>query len=225
MFDQVLFVAWPYVAVAICVGGGIYRYKQDRFSYSSFSSQFLENRGSFFSIPWHYGIILILGAHVIAALVPGLWQQVLGDNSRIVVLEITGLALAMLAIIGLTVLVLRRLVNSKVGHVTSVMDWIVLLVLLAQVFLGFWVALYYRWGSDWYLRTAVPWLVSLAKFKPDTQYVTVLPWVVKAHMVGGFLIIALFPFTRLVHIVTYPLSYLWRPYQLVIWNRRARSSR
>ncbi|MBI4301931.1 MAG: respiratory nitrate reductase subunit gamma, partial [Chloroflexi bacterium] len=52
-----------------------------------------------------------------------------------------------------------------------------------------------------------------------------LPWAVKSHMLGGFLIIALFPFTRLVHLVTFPITYLWRPYQVVIWNRRARASR
>jgi nitrate reductase gamma subunit len=93
-------------------------------------------------------------------------------------------------------------------------------VLLTQVALGFWTALVYRWGSDWYLHTAVPWLYSLATFNPQIQYVTALPWEVKLHMLGGFLIILLFPFTRLVHIVTYPVTYLWRPLQVVIWNRR-----
>jgi len=90
--------------------------------------------------------------------------------------------------------------------------------------LGFSIALIYRWGSDWYLHTAVPWLVSLAKFDPQTQYVTALPLLVKLHMLGGFVILALFPFTRLVHLVTFPITYLWRPIQVVIWNR-ARAGR
>ncbi len=68
----------------------------------------------------------------------------------------------------------------------------------------------------------MPWLVSLARLDPQTQYVTSLPWVVKLHMLGGFLLIALFPFTRLVHVVAVPIAYLWRPYQVVIWNRRVR---
>jgi len=67
----------------------------------------------------------------------------------------------------------------------------------------------------------VPWLWSLFSFHPRIQYVTALPWVVKLHMLGGFLIIALFPFTRLVHMIALPVSYLWRPYQVVIWNRRS----
>jgi nitrate reductase gamma subunit len=94
-------------------------------------------------------------------------------------------------------------------------------VLLAQVALGMWVALGYRWGSDWYVHTAAPWVHSLFRLQPDVATVTVLPWVVKAHMLGGFVLLAMFPFTRLVHIVTYPITYLWRPYQVVIWNRRA----
>lgn len=226
MLDAVLFVALPYLAVATAIVGGIYRYRSDRFSYSSFSSQFLDNKTLLFgSVSWHYGILLILGAHVIGALAPGLWQGVLADRNRLYFLEITGLALALFAIVGLVLLILRRLGNARVFRVTTAMDWILLAALLAQVVLGFWVALFYRWGSDWYLHTAVPWLVSLVKFKPEIQYVSVLPWVVKVHMLGGFVIIALFPFTRLVHVVTYPFSYLWRPYQVVRWNRRPRRLR
>ena len=47
-----------------------------------------------------------------------------------------------------------------------------------------------------------------------------MPWPVKAHAVGGFVLLFLFPYTRLVHVVSYPIRYLARPYQLVIWNRR-----
>lgn len=224
--DMVLFVGFPYAAVAVAIVGGIYRYRSDRFSYSSFASQFLDNKTLVFgSVPWHYGILLILGAHVVGALTPGLWQEVLSDQTRLYFLEISGLTLALFAMIGLVLLILRRLGNARVFRVTTTMDWVLLAVLLAQVALGFWVALFYRWGSDWYLHTAVPWMVSLVQFKPQIQYVSALPWVVKAHMLGGFVIIALFPFTRLVHVVTYPYSYLWRPYQLVRWNRRSRALR
>lgn len=83
------------------------------------------------------------------------------------------------------------------------------------------IALGYRWGSDRYVHTAAPLMHSLVKLDPDVTTVTVLPWVVKAHMLGGFVLLAMFPFTRLVHIVTYPLSYLWRPSQIAVWNRRS----
>jgi len=100
------------------------------------------------------------------------------------------------------------------------MDWVLLVVLLVQVALGFWVSLVYRWGSEWFVHTAAPWLTSLATFHPQIDYVTSLPWVVKLHMLNGFLVIAIFPFTRLVHLVALPFWYLWRPYQVVIRNRK-----
>ncbi|MCC7103578.1 MAG: respiratory nitrate reductase subunit gamma [Chloroflexi bacterium] len=225
MFDSVLFVAFPYVAIALAVAVGVYRYVTDRFSYSTQSSQFLENRALFWgSVPWHYGIVIILLAHLLALLFPAQWSTLIAEPARLYVLEVTGLALALSAFIGLALLLLRRLRNSRAFAVTSVMDWVLLVTLLAQVALGFWVALFYRWGADWFLHTAVPWLVSLVVFNPQIQHVTVLPWPVKLHMLGGFLLVALFPFTRLVHIGTVPITYLWRPYQVVRWYRRPASS-
>ncbi|MCC6639844.1 MAG: respiratory nitrate reductase subunit gamma [Deltaproteobacteria bacterium] len=222
MWDSVLFVAFPYVAITIAILMAIVRYRTDRFSYSSLSSQFLESRALFWgSVPWHYGVIPILGAHLLALVFPGFWGDLIADEMRLYVLEVTGLALALMTVVGLALLIVRRVRNARVLAVTSTMDWLLLVVLLVQVALGTWVALVYRWGSDWYLHTAVPWLLSLLRFEPQTQYVTALPWVVKLHMLGGFLVILLFPFTRLVHLVTFPVTYLWRPIQVVIWNRRA----
>lgn len=221
MFDVVLFAVFPYVAVIVAVLMGIYRYMNDRFTYSSLSSQLLENRMLFWGVvPWHYGVIIILAAHLGALLFPVLWGDWIADQTRLYIMELTGLSLALMSIIGLTILIVRRFRNTRAMAVMSVMDWVLLLVLLSQVILGFWTALVYRWGSDWYLHTAVPWLYSLAVFNPQIQYVTALPFEVKLHMLGGFLIILLFPFTRLVHIVTYPITYLWRPIQVVIWKRR-----
>lgn len=226
MYDYVLFAVFPYVAVVLAVVVGIYRYFNDRFSYSSFSSQFLENRTLFWgSVLWHYGILTILLAHVLAFLFPTQWAALIAEPVRLYVLEVSGLALAAVTILGLVLLIIRRLLNPRVFVVTTAMDWVMLTALLTQVVLGFWVALFYRWGADWYLHTAVPWLSSLLTLNPQIQYVTTLPWVVKLHMLNAFLIVALFPFTRLVHMVTVPISYLWRPYQLVLWNWRARASR
>ncbi len=221
MFDTFFFAVFPYLAVAIAVAGGIARYATDRFSYSSQSSQLLENRRLFWgSVLWHYAIILILLAHVAALAVSGAWGDLVANPARLYTLEVIGIALGLAAVLGLTLLIARRISSPRVGAVTSKADWLLLSVLLAQVVLGLWVALGYRWGSDWYVHTVVPWLESLFKLEPDTQFITILPWVVKLHALGGFLLIALFPFTRLAHIVTVPITYLWRPYQVVIWNRR-----
>lgn len=221
MVDTFLFVAIPYMAVAVAIGGGIVRYRTDRFSYSSQSSQFLEGRGLFWgSNAWHYGILLVLGAHFAALAISDAWGSLVANPARLYALEAIGAGLGLLAFFGLLTLVLRRLLSARAARVTSGADWLLLVVLLCQVGLGLYVAVAYRWGSDWYLHTAVPWLESLAEFQPKTQTITILPWTVKLHALGGFALLMLFPYTRLVHVVTYPLSYLWRPYQLVIWNRR-----
>ena len=116
-----------------------------------------------------------------------------------------------------------RVRYERIRAVTSPADWALLAVLLVQVALGVYVSLVYRWGADWYLDTAVPWLVSLVSLNPKTQYVSSLPWVVQLHMLGGFMVIALFPFSRLVHLIMFPFWYLWRPYQLVIRNTPAKA--
>lgn len=221
MLDTVLFVAFPYVTVLMAVLVGVYRYRHDRYSYSSQSSQFLEGTALFWgSVPWHYGIITILLVHLLAALLPGPWAFLLGSPLRLYALEATGLALTLLAFAGLGLLIIRRLTVPRIIEVTSGMDWVLLAALLAQVALGGWIALFYRWGGIWYLHTAVPWLWSLVTLNPRIEAIANLPLVIKLHILGGFIIAGIFPFTRLVHVVAFPITYLWRPHQVVIWNGR-----
>jgi nitrate reductase gamma subunit len=216
-----LWAVFPYIAFAIFIFGGLYRYLHDRFSFSSQSSQFFENRMAFWgSTMWHYGIILILIPHTLGFLFPTAWAALISNQTRLYVLEVTGLALALMAICGLAILIARRLTNARVQFVTTGMDWVLLASLALQVVMGFWIAFFYRWGSEWYLHTSVPWLQSLAVFNPQIQYVTAMPLPVKIHMLNAFVLLSLFPFTRLVHVVTLPLPYLFRPYQVVIWYRQ-----
>jgi len=218
--DIVLFAVFPYLALVVAVWGGIYRWRHDRFSYSSLSSELLEKRQLFWgSEPWHYGIVVVLLAHLVAFLVPGVWSRVIAAPATLYTFEVVGFAFALAALVGLCVLIVRRLVQQRIRSVTSVMDWVLLIVLLVQVALGFWVSLFYRWGADWFVHTSVPWLQSLVLLDPQVQYVSSLPWIVKLHILNGFLVIALFPLSRLVHLVALPFWYLWRPYQVVIRNR------
>jgi nitrate reductase gamma subunit len=220
MSDIVLFAAFPYVAVVLAVAGGVYRYRKNRFSYSSLSSQLLENKRLFWgSVPWHYGIVVVLLAHLIGFLVPGMWASLTSTPTALYSIELVGFAFGMAALFGLCVLMVRRASFERIRAVTSTMDWVLLLALLLQVALGMWVSLVYRWGADWYVDTAVPWLISLVSLNPQTHFVSSLPWLVKLHMLNGFVVIALFPFSRLVHVIMFPFWYLWRPYQLVISNR------
>ena len=208
MSDIILFVAFPYVAVVLAIVVGVQRYRTNRFSYSTLRSQILENRTLFWgSVPWHYGIVVVLLAHLIGFLIPGMWASITADPAALYTIEMIGFAFGMAALFGLCVLMVRRSTYERIRAVTSPMDWVLLIALLVQVALGMYVSLAYRWGADWYVDTAVPWLVSLVSLNPQTQYVSSLPWAVKLHMLNGFLVIALFPFSRLVHLIMFPFWY------------------
>ena len=217
--DQLLLAVFPYVAIVLAVVVTCLRYFGNRFSYSSLSSQFLENRQLFWgSVPWHYGILFLLTGHLVGLLIP---RTVLAWNGvpwRLYVLEASALAFGLLTLWGLIVLIFRRITSARIRAVTSTMDVVLLLVLLVQVVAGVWMAIFYRWGSSWYAGFAVPYLVSLLKLNPDIVLVANFPFMAKLHIVNAFLILLLLPFTRLVHLLSVPFSYLWRPYQVVIWN-------
>lgn len=221
MIDLVLFGIFPYVAVALAVAVGSYRFAVDRYSWSSHSSQFLESRLLFWgSVPWHYAILLILAAHLLAVLFPAGWGVLLGRPVRLYFLEVTGMALGLCTVIAVVLLMGRRLLDGRLNAVTSKIDWLVLWLLLLQVATGLYIAFTLRWGGVWYAHTATPWLRSLVVLQPEVQYLAALPVVVKVHAANAFLLVALLPFSRLVHLLSVPLGYLTRPYQVVIWYRQ-----
>jgi nitrate reductase gamma subunit len=214
-----LFVAFPYVAVIVFVVGVTYRYRQQGFTVSSLSSQFLEGKKLFWgTVPFHLGILVVLVGHLVAFLFP---RATLAWNSipvRLIILEVTAFIFGLTVLVGLAALMYRRLTNPRIRAVTTGMDVTIELLLLAQVVLGCWIALGYRWGSSWFAADLTPYLWSLVSLTPETAAVFALPWVIKLHIVGAFAIVLMVPFTRLVHFVVAPLHYIGRPYQQVIWN-------
>ncbi|HEX9052675.1 MAG TPA: NarK family nitrate/nitrite MFS transporter [Anaeromyxobacter sp.] len=218
MNDAFLFGVFPYAALA-AAGVGVAARRRMPATLGTRSSEFLEKKALFWgSVPWHYAVLLVLAAHLVAAVVPGAWGRVLSDPVRLVVLEMAGTALGLWATIAMALLVVRRATSARLRAVTTKVDWLVLGLLLAQVAMGTWVSLTLRWGSVWYLHTAAPWLASLGALAPRTDLAAVLPSIAKLHAIGGFLVLALLPFSRLVHALTVPLAYLWRPSQVVVWN-------
>ena len=218
--NQLLFGVFPYVAVAIALVVTPWRYFSNRFSYSSLSSQFLENKQLFWgSVPWHYGILVILAGHLMGWLMP---QSILAWNGvpwRLYLLECTGLAFGFLTLWGLLVLIVRRATQPRIRAITTAMDILVLLALLVQVVAGVGTAIFYRWGSSWYAASAVPYLWSIFQLNPNISLVATMPVMVKIHIVGAFFLIGMLPFTRLVHFLSLPIQYLWRPPQVVVWNQ------
>lgn len=216
--DQLLFIVFPYVAFVVFLLFSIRRYLMQSFTFSSLSSQFLENKQHFWGlVPFHYGIIVILTGHFVAFLIP---REIIAWNNeplRLYVLEIAAFVFALLTLIGLTSIIIRRFTTPKMKIVTSPADWILLTILGIQILSGMFVAVFHSWGSTWYAATASPYLWSLITLNPDISYVTAMPWMVKVHIIGAFVMIAFFPFTRLVHALVVPNPYLWRKPQVVRW--------
>lgn len=222
MWDNIIYGQLPYLLITIAVVGTIYRYQVQRFTWSSQSSEFLENKSLFYgSFPWHYGVLIILSMHIIAIFIP---SGILAWNStpvRLYIMELSGLSLGILAFFGLLVFIYRRLTDARVKSLTTTWDVIVLIVLLIQIITGLANAIVYRWGSNWYAATAVPWIWSVLTLQPNVEFVKNLPLLTKVHILNAMLFIALIPFTRLVHILAFigPLKYITRPYQVVRWYK------
>ena len=223
MLDAFLFVGLPYVALFVLVAGTAYRVHYNKFSYSSLSSQFLESkRLKYGSMPFHVGILIILVGHVIPVLVPGLWQALTANYFFLLLVESLGIIAAFLALFGLCALAYRRLTSSKIQAVTTPVDLAVLGLLIAQVCVGIGVAGGYRWGASWSTDTTTPYLWSLVTLQPQTDLILGLPPTVKLHLVLAWLLFMLVPFSRLVHLFAFPLSYLWRPPIKVVWTNPRR---
>ncbi len=222
--DRFLFGVLPYLSMVIFFVITIQRYRTIKFSYSTLSSQFLENRQHFWgNVPFHYGILAVLAGHVVAFIIP---RQILLWNSvplRLYVLELSALIFSLLTLVGLFALLNRRFRNKKIRVVTSTADWVLYLLLFVQIVGGIYIAIHHRWGSSWFSISIVPYLWSLIKLNPDILYITGMPLMVKLHMINAFLIIGFFPFTRLVHILVVPNPYFWRKVQVVRWYRDRRS--
>lgn len=220
-WDSVFFVILPYAAFLLAVIVTVYRSIYRPFTVSSLSSQLLERKQLYWgSISFHWGIVLILLMHLLAVLLP---QGLLLWNAaplRLYLLEFSGLALGLWSLGGLLILIWRRLSNRRIRVVTSPMDMIVLLGLLVSVITGVIIATAYRFGSYWFTGVFTPYLLSLFVLQPRVDLVAPLPWVIKLHVINFFVLMLLFPFSRLVHIFTYPLGYLLRPWQIVVWYRK-----
>jgi nitrate reductase gamma subunit len=218
--DVVLLALLPYFAIGLAIVLGVYRYLTNGFSVSSLSSELLERRRlSWGSIPWHYGVILTLVVHIVAAAFPSFWSALGADATRLYVMEVTGWGVTIFLGVGLAVLIARRVGSARMRVVTSLTDWILLASLMVQVALGLYISVTLRWGDIWYTQIVVPWLQSLVTFNPQILFVSSLPLVAKLHILNALILVMLIPFTRLMHMFTVPFGYLRRPYQLYIWRR------
>lgn len=228
MWNNFLFIGLPYAALVTLLVGSIFRYRMFGFKVSSLSSQFLESRELFFGIrPFHWGIIFLFFGHLAAFLFPRGIMVLGAVPVRVFIIEVAALGFGILTLYGLLALIYRRLKHKRLWAVTNKMDVMVFLILAIQVVTGLWVAFFHRWGSVWFASVLTPYLRSIFTLSPDIAAVAAMPLIVKIHTVSAFVFIGIIPFTRFMHFLVYPFSYLWRRSQVVIWNwdrKRIRNS-
>ncbi|MFN3478275.1 MAG: respiratory nitrate reductase subunit gamma [bacterium] len=221
LVDFALFIIFPYISITLLVSGIIWRFASNSFSVSSLSTQILENKVLFFaSVSWHFAILGTIFTHITAFLFPGLWVWLVSNHELHRILEFIGAIVATLLIIGLFLYMYRRAFVSGVVKNTTFGDWLVLIVLLIQVSTGFAQLVFYQNGSIFFSQHATPWLWSLLTFNPNIEYLNGLPWVSKLHFFNAFVFFAILPFTRLIHIMVFPIPYLWRRYVVVKWFKK-----
>lgn len=219
MLDYFLFSIFPYLTVAIFLIGSIYRYKKRGFQVSSLSSEFLERKKLFWgSQPFHWGLMVLFFGHLIAFLFPKALLAWNGEPVRLIILEISSFVFGLSALIGLILLIKRRLESKMIVVSTNKMDMLVYTVLIVQFISGLGIAYFERWGSSWFASVLTPYLRSVFAFNPEIGAVSEMPWIIQIHIFSAFFIVAIIPFTRFVHFLVAPIDYIWRKYQLVIWN-------
>jgi len=223
-WNTLLFVIFPYVALFTATIVTIYRSVYRPFSISSLSSQLLERQQLFWgSIPFHWGVTILLTGHLIAIFIP---QSIVLWNAhplRLYLLELSGIGLGLWATLGMTVLLWRRLTHPRVQAVSTPMDYVVIALILVSLVTGVIIASYYRWGSYWFTGIFTPYIMGILTFRPNAASLIPLPFTIKLHVFNFFLLAMAFAFSRLVHIIAWPLGYLLRPWQIVIWLRKTRT--
>jgi nitrate reductase gamma subunit len=220
-WNTILFGIFPYIALTLAVVVTAYRMVYRPFSVSAQSSQLLEQKRLFYgSIAMHWGLVLVLLGHLLALLIPKgllLWNAV---PLRLYLLEITGLGLGLWALVGTWVLLTRRLSVARVRAASTSMDYVVLVVIFVSVLSGVLTALFYPYGSYRFPAVMTPYLWSILTLQPRPELIADLPFWTQLHVFNFWVFLAVFPFSRLVHIITVPLGYVLRPWQIVIWVRK-----
>lgn len=212
----------PYVAVVLLVAGLLWRYRYDKFGWTTRSSQVYESKLLNIASPmFHYGILFVLVGHLVGLFVPESWTEKVGVSEHTYHLFSLygGTAAGIMLVLGILLLLYRRRTNAPVFRATTANDKLMYLVLFAAIVLGMVAKLTHASGEGYnYRESMAPWARSLFTLQPDTDRMAGVPVMYQIHAVVGMALFALIPFTRLVHMFSAPVQYLFRPY--VVYRSR-----
>jgi nitrate reductase gamma subunit len=225
MVNNFFFGIMPYLTLLALIAGMSTFYFGKRLKITSLSSQFLESNLLFWgSNAFHYGLAVLFCGHLIAFIAPTLLIAWNTNILRLIIVEIIGFSSGLLSFLGLIILIYRRLIKHNLQIILNSADIALYVLLFVQIFTGLWIAVMNKWGSAWFASTLTPYNWSVFKFNPDVNLISAMPLSIKLHIVNAFLLIAIIPFTRLIHFMALPFSYIYRSYILVVWNYKTKES-
>jgi nitrate reductase gamma subunit len=212
-----LWVILPYVALTVFVLGHVWRYRYDKFGWTTRSSQMYESRLLRIGSPlFHFGILVVALGHVGGLVILKSWTEAMGVSeelyhvSAVVLGTIAGIA----TVGGLAILIYRRRTVGPVFSATTRNDKLMYAVLALTIALGLaaTVLANITGGGYDYRTTVSPWFRSIFYFQPDPALMAGAPLLFQLHALSALVLFAIWPFTRLVHMLTAPVGYLTRPY-------------
>jgi nitrate reductase gamma subunit len=224
-----LFEIYPYIALTVLALGSIARYERDPFTWKSSSSQLLRRKQLVLgSVLFHVGVLVIFVGHLAGLLTPLWFFELVGISHgfKQVLAIVVGGAGAVVALIGGGMLLHRRLTDPRIRATSSFADIGILVLLLLQLVLGMLtilVSLQHLDGGE--MVKFMAWAQGIFLFRTDAWLnVEGANILFKLHIFLGLTILLLFPFTRLVHMLSVPIRYLWRPGYQIVRTRRAGAS-
>lgn len=226
--DVVLWGVLPYVTLAILAGGTVWRYRYDKFGWTTRSSQLYESRLLRIGSPlFHFGLLVVIVGHVIGLLIPKSWTDAVGLSQEAYHLQalLLGTIAGISTLAGIGILIYRRRTTGPVFMATTRNDKLMYVVLVAAIVAGLATTLLGASGGDEhnYRLTVSPWFRSLFVLQPDIEAMSRAALSFHLHALIGMVLFAIWPFTRLVHAFTAPVQYLFRPY-IVYRSRDAGSA-
>ena len=226
--NTLLFGIYPYIALSVLILGTIVRYDREPYGWRSGSSQLLRRRQLVWgSVLFHVGVIVIFFGHLIGLLTPIVLFDALGisHGAKQSLAIVAGGIAGVMAIVGGSLLVHRRLFDARVRATSSTSDTLIIILLWIQLALGLMtipVSLQHLDGHE--MVKFMTWAQGIFTFNTAASgYVADASIIFKLHLFLGLTILLLFPFTRLVHMLSVPLRYMWRPGFQVVRERNHRA--
>ena len=229
--NTLLFTVYPYVALAIMIIGSVLRYDREPYTWRSGSSQLLRRKQLMWgSVLFHAGILFLLLGHTVGLLTPHvLYEHFISAEAKQLLAIVAGSIAGLVCFAGLVLLMHRRFFDSRIRATSTFADNAILIILFVQLVLGLITVPYSLSHADAGVMLALSeWAQRIVTLQIDgtANLVAAQSWPYQVHILLGLTIFLIFPFSRLVHMLSVPVRYMWRPgYQVVRQRNKRPASR